>query len=73
MADGALREPQLAGRERHAAVAQRRVERNQAIKRGKGTHASTMKEIHGDVNNWRWRKAAIQDISSRHAGSLLAR
>lgn len=46
-------------------MAQRRVERNQTIKRRKSTHASTMKDIHGDVNNWRWQKAAIQDTSSR--------
>jgi MFS family permease len=46
-------------------MAQRRVERNQAVKRGKGTHAGTMKDIHGDVNNWRWQKAAAQDTSSR--------
>ena len=38
VADRALREPQLTGRERHAAMTQRRVERDQTIKRGKGTH-----------------------------------
>ena len=26
--------------------------------------AETMKEIHADVNNWRWRMAAVQDTSS---------
>jgi len=32
-----------------------------------------MNDIHGDVNSWRWQKAAIQDTSNRHAGSELAR
>ena len=54
MADRALCESELTGRERHAAMTERRVERNQAIKRGKGTHADTMNDIHGDVNSWRW-------------------
>jgi EmrB/QacA subfamily drug resistance transporter len=65
MADRALREPEFTGRDRHAAMAQRRVERDQAIKRGKGTHAGTMNEIQVDVNRWRWPKAAVQGTSDR--------
>ena len=73
MADRALCEPQLTGRARHAAMAQRRIERNQAIKRGKSAHAGTMNDIHGDVNNWRWQKAAIQDTSKAFSSEACPR
>jgi hypothetical protein len=51
VADGTLGQTQLVRRQRHAAMAGGRLERDETIERGERTHRTTMKEIHADMNS----------------------
>jgi hypothetical protein len=48
--DGALRQTELLGRERHASMPKGGIEGDQAIKGRQCTHHASMNKIHDDVN-----------------------